>query len=287
MHPTKTFHYLLDLNKLKKICKEEALIKNPEEAVVLSDVKGSVTFDHVSFSLDNQEILKDISFHLPAGKTLGIMGATGSGKTSVINLLGRFYDPIKGSVLLDSVDIRKLTLSQLRRSMAPVLQDVFLFSDTVGENVKFGNRSMVSDTQVDASLASAQAKDFVTRLEKGAETLIGERGVGLSGGQKQRITIARALAKKAPILILDDSTSALDMETEMEIQKELRELTNVTKIIIAHRISAVRHADEILFLENGCIAERGTHEELMEQKGLYYETYMAQYGDFMKLTATC
>ena len=270
--------------KLKKVGNEEILIKTPENPVVLSEVAGSITFDHVSFTLDNKDILKDVSFTLPAGKTLGIMGATGSGKTSIINLLGRFYDPTEGSISLDSVNIKELSLSQLRRSMAPVLQDVFLFSDTVAENVKFGKRDSISSDEVAASLAKAQAKGFVSNLEEGTETLIGERGVGLSGGQKQRISIARALSKQAPVLILDDSTSALDMETELAIQKELNALSDVTKIIIAHRISAVRHADEILFLDEGRIAEQGTHEELMEKKGLYYKTFMAQYGDFLEQT---
>ncbi len=265
--------------KLKKVGCEEILIKNPENPVILPEVSGAITFDNVSFRLDNKDILKNVSFNLPAGKTLGIMGATGSGKTSIINLLGRFYDPAEGSISLDSVNIKELSLSQLRRSMAPVLQDVFLFSDTVAENVKFGKKNAVSNEEVTSSLAKAQA-NFVSGLEEGTETLIGERGMGLSGGQKQRISIARALSKQAPVLILDDSTSALDMETELAIQKELNALTDVTKIIIAHRISAVRHADEILFLEDGCIAEQGTHEELMAKKGLYYETFMAQYGEY-------
>lgn len=267
--------------KIKKIYNEKPMIESPARPTVLPEVSGAVCFDHVSFSIGSKEILKDISFTLPAGKTLGIMGATGSGKTSMLSLLGRFYDPDEGTVTLDGVDIKELPLTQLRGSMAPVMQDVFLFSDTVSENVKFGKRALVDSELVDISLRQAQAEEFVSVLESGAETLIGERGVGLSGGQKQRISIARALSKKAPILILDDSTSALDMETELAIQKELNELRSVTKIIIAHRISAVRHADEILFLQDGAIAECGTHEELIAKKGLYYDTFMAQYGEFI------
>ena len=264
--------------KIKKIYGENPEISNKENAVVLDTVRGDVTFENVSFSVDGKEILEDISFHLPYGKTLGIMGATGSGKSSIINLLQRFFDVSNGSVKLDGVDIRDLTLKQLRSSIAVVLQDVFLFSDTIEENIKMGQRKILSEKEIKYAANRARASEFIEKLDEQYETVIGERGVGLSGGQKQRISIARAFSKKSPILVLDDSTSALDMETEVEIQKNLNTLKGITKIIIAHRISAVRHADEIIYLEDGKIAERGTHEELLLKKGLYYETYLAQYG---------
>ena len=241
---------------------------------------GSISFEHVSFSLDGKDILQDITFTVPAGKTIGIMGATGSGKSSVVNLLQRFYDATEGTVKLDGVDVRRLTLNQLRSSISVVLQDVFLFSDTIGENITMGRRGMLAPEEIREAAESARAKELIERMEQQYETVIGERGVGLSGGQKQRISIARALAKHAPVLILDDSTSALDMETEHEIQKTLQELKGTTKMIIAHRISAVCHADEIIYLKDGRIAERGTHRELLAKKGMYYETYMAQYGVF-------
>lgn len=265
--------------KLKKISDEEATIIESEDAKHISDIKGNIEFDNVSFSIGDVDILKDISFSLEQGKTLGVMGATGSGKSSLINMLQRFYDPKSGAVKIDGVDIKEMELSQVRTTSAVVLQDVFLFSDTIAENIKMGAKNEISTDEIKDAARKAQASDFIERLDDEYETVIGERGVGLSGGQRQRISIARALSKHAPVLVFDDSTSALDMETEHEIQKELNQITDSSKIIIAHRISAVRRADEIIYLEDGKIAERGTHEELLKKKGLYYNTYVCQYGE--------
>ena len=262
--------------KIRKIYDEKAEIIDGETPVEPEKINGDIRFDHVSFSMGEKEILKDISFCVSAGKTLGIMGATGAGKSSIINLLQRFYDVTDGAVLVDGVDVRRLSVRQLRRNIAVVLQDVFLFSDTIEENIKMGQRASLPMEEVRAAAEDARARGFIEKMEQQYETVIGERGVGLSGGQKQRISIARALAKHSPILVLDDSTSALDMETEHEIQKMLNGLANTTKIIIGHRISAVRHADEILYLEDGRIAERGTHEELLAKRGLYYQTCLVQ-----------
>lgn len=270
--------------KIQKIYGVNAVIKDKEEPVCLEQVKGRISFEGVSFAMEGKTILKDISFDVPAGKTIGIMGATGSGKSSVINLLQRFFDVTEGAVKVDGVDVRDLSLKQLRSSISVVLQDVFLFSDTIGENIKMGQRSALPIEEIKLAAEHAQAREFIEKMDEQYDTVIGERGVGLSGGQKQRISIARALAKHSPVLVLDDSTSALDMETEHEIQKTLNDLTDTTKIIIAHRISAVRHADEIIYLEDGTIAERGTHEELLARKGLYYDTYMAQYGSFLNVS---
>ena len=264
--------------KIKKIYDVMPEITNKKEPIYLEKVEGNISFEKVSFSVEGKAILEDITFQVPAGKTLGIMGATGSGKTSIINLLQRFFDVSEGCIKVDGIDIRDLTLKQLRSNIAVVLQDVFLFSDTIEENIKMGQRKVLSKEEVQYAATRAKANHFIEKLEEQYETVIGERGVGLSGGQKQRISIARAFSKKSPILVLDDSTSALDMETESEIQKNLNNLQGITKIIIGHRISAVRHADEIIYLEDGKIAERGTHEELLSKKGLYYQTYQAQYG---------
>ena len=267
--------------KIKAIFDETAEITDPEDAVHLEQVRGEVAFSHVSFSMDGKQILHNIDFKIAPGRTLGIMGATGSGKSSLIYLLQRFYDVEQGAVYLDGVDVRNLTQHQLRSSINVVLQDVFLFSDTIEENIKMGRRRELAMKEVRRAAECAQASGFIERMDDKYQTVIGERGVGLSGGQKQRISIARALSKRSPILVMDDSTSALDMETEQEIQKMLYGLSNTTKIIIAHRISAVCHADEIIYLENGSIAERGTHKELLEKRGLYYETFRSQYGAYL------
>lgn len=267
--------------KLKKIYSEVSSIQEVETPVVLEKVKGRINFENVSFAKEDKvNILENISFTLEAGNTLGIMGATGAGKTSIIQLLLRLYDATEGTIRLDDVDIKELSLNQLRSNISTVMQDVFLFSDTISENIRLGKHDTTDDVTIRSSSTLAQASSFIERMDDQYETIIGERGVGLSGGQKQRISIARAFAKKNPILIMDDSTSALDMETERDIQNALKTLDNTTKIIIAHRISAVRHANEIIFLEDGKIAERGTHEELLNKRGLYYDTYMAQYGEF-------
>ena len=265
--------------RIKKLYQEKPAILEAEKPQKLPRVQGKVTFSHVSFhKADQHEILHDISFTVESGKTVGIMGATGAGKSSLIYLLQRLYDATEGSISLDGVNVKELTLHQLRSSISVVMQDVFLFSDTILENVKLGQKSRISPEAVREAAARAQAKAFIEKMDQQYDTVIGERGVGLSGGQKQRLTIARALAKKMPVLVLDDSTSALDMETEQSIHETLKNLPDTTKIIIGHRISAVCHADEILILENGRIAERGTHESLLSQKGLYYQTYLSQYG---------
>lgn len=265
--------------KIRKIYQVKPSITEPGDVQMLPAVKGKVEFKNVSFHKeDGYEILHDISFCVQPGNTIGIMGATGAGKTSIIQLLQRLYDATDGNVYVDDVNIRDLSLKQLRSNISLVMQDVFLFSDTISENVKLGKRGIVDASTIRGASACAQASEFIEKLDEQYETVIGERGVGLSGGQKQRISIARAIAKKNPILVLDDSTSALDMETEYAIQQALLELKNTTKLIIAHRISAVRNADEIIVLENGSIRERGTHESLLSQKGLYYETWQAQYG---------
>lgn len=265
--------------KVKRIMAEKPDIEEPKDPITPERIEGELQFKHVNFDLYGSRILTDIDFTIKRGQTLGIMGVTGSGKSSIANLAQRFYDVTHGEILLDGIDIRRLPLALLRSQISVVMQDVFLFSDTITDNIKTGDRDGAQWEGVEAASVCAQAHDFILKLEEQYDTVIGERGVGLSGGQKQRISIARAIAKETPLLILDDSTSALDMETEKEIERRLKEQKNSSKLIIAHRVSAVRNADEILILADGKIIERGTHEELLAKKGQYYKTYQVQYGE--------
>lgn len=250
---------------------DHATAKEPDHRL-----HGEISFDHVNLKVSGHTILEDIDIHVPAGHTLGVMGTTGSGKTSLVNLLNRFYDVSSGSVSIDGIDVREIPLNSLRRSVSMAMQDVFLFSDTVEGNIAYGDTSMTFD-EVRACAKAADADGFINRMQDGYDTLIGERGVGLSGGQRQRISLARAIAMKPSILILDDTTSAVDMETEKYIQHQLRNLPfPCTKVMIAQKVSSVQDADEIIILDEGKIIERGTHEELLEKRGYYYGIWALQ-----------
>jgi ATP-binding cassette subfamily B protein len=221
-------------------------------------------------------VLDNISFEVQPGQTLAILGPTGSGKTALINLIARFYDPAEGRVLIDDCDVRRWKLQQLRSHIGTATQEVFLFSDTVEGNIVFGNQELTPE-QAREYAARAAADGFCRKLPDGYDTIIGERGMGLSGGQKQRLALARAMAVDPAVLILDDTTSAVDMETEKHIQEQLRnDPKRRTKIIIAQRISSIKDADLILVLKDGRITERGTHKQLLRQRGYYWETFALQ-----------
>lgn len=287
--PMRSFGELLNLisrnsasvKRIFKIMDREPEIK--EGSYVPENIKGDIEFKNVSFKYKDEEVLKDINLKIPAGSTVAIMGTTGSGKTSLINLIGRYYDVCDGEVLIDGVNVQDYNLNALRKDMSIVPQDIFLFSDTIENNIKFSNgeSSMGEITKV---CEKSCCINFIEKLEDGFKTEIGERGIGLSGGQKQRISIGRALLRKASILILDDATSALDMETEHSLLRNLsKEKIKATTFIIAHRISAVKNADIILYMEDGRIKERGTHDELIKMKGSYYKIYKEQFRDFDEL----
>ena len=263
--------------KVKAIMENEPKIRDGEKTVDTS--RGTLSFNHVSFRSGDRTLLDDVSFTIEPGKTVAVMGASGSGKSLVTSLAVRSIDPASGSVTIDGVDLRDMTLSSARGFSSIVTQDVFLFSDTVGNNIALGERNDYDKDEMMAAARSAEASEFIEKLENGWDTVIGERGVGLSGGQKQRLSIARAFMRKNQLLILDDATSALDMETEREIEKTIRREGSRSLLITAHRISAVKNADEIIVLENGKVAERGTHNELLRKKGLYWETYISQYPE--------
>ena len=268
-------------SKIIELRESEAKIKDKDNAVDKADgFKGKVEFKHVSFCYEDSDlpVLKDISLTVNPGETVAIMGETGCGKTSLINLIPRFYDCTGGEVLVDGVNVKDLKMHQLRKSIGLANQDVLLFSDTVEGNISYGNNELLPK-EVEKYAKYSAARNFIEAMPDRYETIVGERGVGLSGGQKQRLSLARALAIKPSILILDDTTSAVDMETEKEIQFNIHHLdTDCTKIIIAQRVSTTRSCDRIYIMCDGEIAEEGTHEELIRKKGWYYELVKLQTG---------
>lgn len=268
--------FFASLAKIVDIYYAQPGIVNEHNTVEKRRYEGCIEFDHVTFKYDTATVLNDVSFKVRPGETIAIMGSTGSGKTTIVNLIPRFYDVIQGHVKVDGVDVRELPLDELRSNIGIATQDVLLFSDTIDGNIAFGNPELPEeDTMEYARLAAAH--DFIVKMPEGYDTIVGERGVGLSGGQKQRIALARAMAVQRPILILDDTTSAVDLETEEHIQKSLNELHfPCTKIIIAQRVSTTAKADRILILENGRLIEEGTHAELLAKRGYYYEVFMLQ-----------
>ena len=257
-------------------------IVDAPDAVAHDRLQGSIEFDHVSFAYDSKPVLTDVSFSVEPGQTVAVMGPTGSGKTTLISLLARFYDVTEGAVRVDGCNVKQWKLNELRGGIGTATQDVFLFSDTVEGNIAFGDQDLTLDEVKDFA-RRADAAEFADKLPEGYDTIIGERGVGLSGGQRQRIALARALAVRPGILIMDDTTSAVDSETEQYIQDQLQHLPfECTKFIIAQRISSMRDADLILVLQDGKITEQGTHKELLEKRGYYWQTYCLQYGLEMK-----
>jgi ATP-binding cassette subfamily B protein len=254
-------------------------VVDPPEGVDSGRVRGQVHFEGVDFEYESDlPVLNNVSFEIKPGQTLALVGPTGAGKSTIVSLIPRFYDPKRGRVLIDGIDISEMRLASVRRNVSMVLQDTFLFAGTVKENLRFGNER-ASDEEIVAAAKAANAHSFIEALPRGYDTRVGERGVRLSGGQKQRLSIARAILNDAPILILDEATSSVDTQTEEEIQKALHELMQErTAIVIAHRLSTVRHADLIAVLEGGSIVELGTHEHLMRCKGLYRNLYDRQFG---------
>lgn len=272
--------FIASSHKIRELLATESKIQNQENAHAPERIKGEIEFKNVSFSFEDTDALKKVSFKATPGQTIGIIGHTGAGKSTLTNLICRFYEPVSGKVLIDGKDIRSYSIKKLRESIAMAMQEVFLFSDTIEANIRYGvPRASSSTIQQFASMAEADS--FIRSMPEGYDTVVGERGVGLSGGQRQRIALARALIKDPSVLILDDTTSALDMETEMKIQQKLNETTRKrTTFIIAHRISSVKAADLILVLRRGRVIEQGTHDELMALKGEYYKVFETQFGDF-------
>ena len=260
--------------RFHEIIKKPEEITDADDAVTCENIKGEIVFDNVTFGyLDGQKVLKNINLHIAPGEKVAFVGTTGAGKTTIANLLLRFYEPEQGRILLDGIDVNKYQQQSLRKQIGLVQQDVFLFSDSVEFNIAYGKWN-AKETEIVEAARNAAADDFIGRLPQGYATEIGERGVKLSGGQKQRIAIARVFLKNPPVLILDEATSALDTRTEKQIQGALDKLSqNRTTLIIAHRLSTIMNADRIVVLNNGEIAEMGKHEELLALNGIYKKLY--------------
>jgi ABC-type multidrug transport system fused ATPase/permease subunit len=261
--------------RVLEVIQEPARIKSGQRPLPAGG--GAVRFENVTFQNEKQrELLVDVSFEARPGETTAIVGPTGAGKSTLINLMPRFYDPTRGRVLIDGADVRELNLHELRRAIGIIFQETFLFSASVAENIAYGRPNAPHD-EIERAARAAQAHQFIIELERGYDTIIGERGISLSGGQKQRLSIARAFLMNPRILILDDATAAVDSQTEHLIQQAMREITRGrTTFIIAHRFSTVQHAHQILVLKEGRIVERGTHAALIQTGGFYNEIFAGQ-----------
>ncbi len=274
-----TQRFIASSEKIIELLNTESNIKNNVDTVKVKKFKGNIEFKNVSLDLDGRRVINNVSFTVRAGETIGLVGHTGSGKSLIINLLSRFYDATEGEIYIDGVNIKEIELDVLRRNIATAMQDIFLFSDTIKDNIAYGNPK-ANINEIKEIAKKAQAHGFIKRLEDGYETIVGERGVGLSGGQKQRVSLARAMMKDSSIFVLDDVTSAVDMETEKKIQYELKNMEEKkTTFIIAHRISSLKQADLILVLDNGKIVERGNHKDLIKKGGYYSSIFYTQYGN--------
>lgn len=270
------------LERIFETIDEPVVVKDREDAVEMPPIHGDVTFDHVTFSYEpGVPILKDVSFHANQGQSFAVVGPTGAGKTTLVNLLSRFYNVDSGRILIDGVDIAGVTIRSLRKQMGVMMQDSFIFSGTIMDNIRYGNFS-ATDEEVIRAAKTVCAHDFIMEMENGYQTQVNERGSRLSAGQRQLISFARALLADPKILILDEATSSIDTETEIILQKGLNELLKGrTSFIIAHRLSTIKNSSCIMYVDKGTILEKGTHDELMAQKGEYYKLYMSQYASLM------
>jgi subfamily B ATP-binding cassette protein MsbA len=262
-----------------EVMDERPDIVDAAEAKPLAEVRGDVLFQDVSFAYETEPVLKNFSLHARPGEVVALIGPSGAGKSTIAGLLTRFYDPQQGAILIDGQDIREVTLESLKRNLALVDQETFLFNTTIAENISYGARD-ASPEQIREAAQKAYADEFITQMPDGYHTSIGDRGLRLSGGQRQRLCIARAILRDAPILILDEATSALDTESEAMVQKALANLMqNRTTFVIAHRLSTIMHADKIVVLEDGRIVQIGSHHELLRQGGLYQKLYEMQFQE--------